>query len=70
MTTIAFPTHAPISSGAKPGLVSRIVATVNEWSRRSEGRAALARMSPAELRDIGLSAGEAEFEVNKAPWHA
>ena len=75
MTTITFPTHAtsthaPAGLGAKPALVQRIMDALNEWSARSTGRRELARMSAAELKDIGLSASDAEWEAAKAPWQA
>ena len=70
MATITFPAHAPAALGQRPSLAHRVLDTLALWTSRSNGRAALAQMNPAELKDIGLTIGEAEWEVNKAPWQA
>ena len=38
------------------------------WQRNRRSRIELSRMSPRELRDIGLSPAEAETECNKPFW--
>ncbi len=46
----------------------RAAETVGVWHERRRGRAELARMSPYELRDIGISRGEASLEAQKPFW--
>ena len=38
------------------------------WQRNRRSRIELSRISPRELRDIGLSPAEAETECNKPFW--
>jgi uncharacterized protein YjiS (DUF1127 family) len=38
------------------------------WQRNRRSRIELSRMSPRELRDIGLSPAESETECNKPFW--
>jgi uncharacterized protein YjiS (DUF1127 family) len=42
--------------------------TLHVWRRRARERAELARFSERELRDIGLSASDAQREVDKPFW--
>jgi uncharacterized protein YjiS (DUF1127 family) len=70
MTTISFPGHAPAGLGVKPSLLRRLADALELWRKRSAGRAALTLMSAAELKDIGVTPGEAEWEAGKAPWQA
>jgi uncharacterized protein YjiS (DUF1127 family) len=46
------------------GLIGRL----GDWRRRALGRAALARLSERELRDIGLTPAEALWEYAKPFW--
>jgi uncharacterized protein YjiS (DUF1127 family) len=39
------------------------------WRRRSRERAELARMSEAELHDIGITSADRWAEINKPFWH-
>lgn len=46
----------------------RAAETVGVWHERRRGRVELASMSPYELRDVGISPGEAFMEVRKPFW--
>lgn len=70
MASITYPSVSPASLGVHKGRLERLQELLRTWSDRATGRAALAQMSPAELRDIGLSPEQASWEVNKAPWQA
>ncbi len=48
--------------------VRRAAETVGVWHERRRGRVELARMSHYELRDIGISRGEALMEAGKPFW--
>jgi uncharacterized protein YjiS (DUF1127 family) len=48
----------------------RAAETVDAWHERRRGRIELARMSPYELRDIGISRGEALLEAGKPFWRS
>ncbi len=70
MTSATYQPHTAASLDGRPSLVHRVSKMLRAWRIRWVGRAALARMSPAQLRDIGLIAIQAEWEANKAPWQA
>ena len=55
----------PGSSGA---LLQRAVARLRLWQGRYRARSELARLSPRDLRDIGLSPSQASFESSKPFW--
>ncbi len=40
------------------------------WRRRARERSELAAMNAHDLRDIGISRAEAEFEIRKPFWRA
>jgi uncharacterized protein YjiS (DUF1127 family) len=42
----------------------------NEWHRRISSRWELAGLDQRSLRDIGLSAGSADYEASKPFWRA
>ena len=42
--------------------------TVARWAKRVDDRHALSRMDSRLLRDIGLTRGEVEIEINKPFW--
>jgi uncharacterized protein YjiS (DUF1127 family) len=46
------------------------VSTLKLWRRRARERTELARMSAAELRDLGLSRAAVAYEANKPFWRA
>lgn len=50
------------------GLLSQIVATLIDWQERANQRHALASLSDAALRDLGLSRADVETEVSKPFW--
>jgi uncharacterized protein YjiS (DUF1127 family) len=43
-------------------------AAIRLWRRRNRERGQLARMSEAELHDIGLTPAERSTEINKPCW--
>ena len=45
-----------------------VVATLQEWRRRSRERAELAALDDRTLKDIGLTRADAEFLSNKPFW--
>jgi len=49
-------------------LISRLTGTLRTWRRRVEERAELARMSQAELHDIGVSSADQWVEISKPFW--
>jgi uncharacterized protein YjiS (DUF1127 family) len=55
---------------AKPVFLQRLADTVALWSRRNKLRAELAQLSPRDIRGLGLSQGEINFEVSKPFWRA
>jgi len=60
---------------SKPGLFTHVWAAARLLCHRlcamrqaMAGRRALARMDDRMLADIGVSRGQAEFEMNRKPW--
>ena len=49
-------------------VAARVGRTLAEWRRRARSRAQLARCSPRELRDIGLTPADAVRECAKPFW--
>jgi len=52
----------------RPSLLSRLSATLKLWSARIQARRDLGALSELELKDIGLSRGQVEFQANKPFW--
>ena len=50
------------------GFFTRLGLAIDNWARRAGERAALARLSDRELRDIGLTPYERSFEIRKPYW--
>ncbi len=50
--------------------LSRTLAMLREWRRRSRDRAELARFDERMLRDIGISPGDVWHEINKPFWRS
>ena len=50
--------------------LSRTLAMLREWRRRSRDRAELARLDERMLRDIGISRGDVWREINKPFWRS
>jgi uncharacterized protein YjiS (DUF1127 family) len=46
--------------------LARTVATFREWRRLSRSRRELAALDEFELKDLGLSRSQAQFESNKS----
>jgi uncharacterized protein YjiS (DUF1127 family) len=51
------------------GFGRRMLEVVKRWRVRARGRDILARMSPEQLRDIGLSEADVWSETRLPPWH-
>jgi uncharacterized protein YjiS (DUF1127 family) len=49
-------------------LISRLTGKLRTWRRRERERAELARMSQAELHDIGFSSADCWEEISKPFW--
>ena len=49
-------------------LISRLTGKLRTWRQRGRERAELARMSQAELHDIGVSSSEHWAEISKPFW--
>lgn len=49
-------------------LVSRLTGILRTWRQRDRERAELARMSQAELHDIGVSSADQSAEISKPFW--
>ena len=58
---------APVLQGWS---LSALVARLRLWRRIARERRALARLSPAQLRDIGLDEDAAALEAGRAFWDA
>ncbi|WP_372620642.1 DUF1127 domain-containing protein [Falsiroseomonas sp.] len=58
------------TASAQPAKGLRVFRTIATWHARASERHALAAMGHRELRDIGLSPGEALAEANKPFWAA
>ena len=61
--TLHYSSKAPLA-GTFTAL-NQIFAT---WRQRSRARNELARLDNRSLRDLGISPGEAHFEINKPFW--
>jgi uncharacterized protein YjiS (DUF1127 family) len=55
---------------AQFGLGRRILEIMKQWRTRARQRDTLARMSPLQLRDIGLSETDVWRETRRPPWIA
>jgi uncharacterized protein YjiS (DUF1127 family) len=51
-----------------PSAERRLVRTFTLWRARAQERRALAAMTDRELRDVGISRGEALAEAQKPFW--
>ena len=70
-TTVHSPINADVDlrSSLARGLRAALH-TLELWQERHEQRRALAALTPEELRDIGVSAGDAALEARKPFWQA
>jgi len=59
---------ALVIAPSTPSVISRLMAKLRTWRQRERDRAELARMSQAELRDIGVSSSEHWAEISKPFW--
>jgi uncharacterized protein YjiS (DUF1127 family) len=51
-----------------PAILARFVRRVAEWRVRARQRSELALLSDRDLRDLGATRMEVEFELNKSFW--
>jgi uncharacterized protein YjiS (DUF1127 family) len=51
-------------------LICAVPGALRRWRRRARGRADLLRLSPRDLRDIGIAPSEAARECGKPFWRA
>ena len=49
-------------------IVQNAAHTLGTWRQNSRARRELARVSPRDLRDAGISAGYARYEMNQPFW--
>ncbi len=68
--SVSFTTASPTGQGAVAGLLLRAALQVALWDRRARGRAALARLDPAQCRDVGLTEAAARVEAALPFWKA
>jgi uncharacterized protein YjiS (DUF1127 family) len=59
---------AALIARSTPSLISRVTGKLQTWRRRERERAELARMSQAELHDIGVSSADHWAEISKPFW--
>jgi uncharacterized protein YjiS (DUF1127 family) len=60
--------HASVHASSPLSLVSRLAGEIRTWRRRARERTELARMSEAELHDIGVTSTDRWAEINKPFW--
>jgi uncharacterized protein YjiS (DUF1127 family) len=60
--------HSPVETLKR--LATAAQQQLRTWKQRSETRTALARLSDYQLRDIGISDVERQFEAKKPFWEA
>ena len=56
-------TRAPLA-----GAFTTFSQTLATWRQRALDRRELARLDRRSIRDLGLSEGDVQFEINKAFW--
>ena len=61
--SLHFTSRAPLA-----GTFTALSKIVHEWRERARTRDELAKLDERSLRDLGLTASFAEFEVNKPFW--
>lgn len=55
-------------SGGSVASFSRVLQLIDIWFKRRQSRIALSRLSERDLRDIGISRSQAEFEASRPFW--
>ncbi len=63
--TAPYPARTPLA-----GPLAAVADTLRTWHGRARARRELAGLDHRTLRDIGVSAGEIQFEANKPFWRA
>ncbi|WP_068111505.1 DUF1127 domain-containing protein [Tropicimonas marinistellae] len=58
--------HAPLPLAAQ--LALRVAVAVAKWDRRRRSRIALSKLTPSQLRDVGISPYDAQLELQKPCW--
>ena len=67
--SLHYSSRAPLA-GTYTAFTRGIAATLAAWRQRQHERNELAKLDHRSLRDLGLSPGEIQFEVNKPFWRA
>ncbi len=63
-------TLSQLTKSHPSGRLTQFRAAVARWRRRARERSELAAMNAHDLRDIGISRAQAEFEIRKPFWRA
>jgi uncharacterized protein YjiS (DUF1127 family) len=67
--TFPHPLPRPYRAGrTAPGLLARVTATLRLWRQRSQGRHALMELDYRDLRDIGITSVDAQWEASQPFW--
>ncbi|MFO1080498.1 MAG: DUF1127 domain-containing protein [Reyranellaceae bacterium] len=65
--SLHYSSRAPLA-GTYTAFARGVAATFAVWRQRRHERNELAKLDHRSLRDLGLSPGEVQFEVNKPFW--
>jgi len=63
-------THESMINHHGHGLLSQLAETIHTWHERYEMRRELSTWSDRDLHDIGISAADVAYEVDKPFWRA
>lgn len=66
----ALPRPLRFSRLPRPGLVTRLTATLRRWHRHAGEHRELARLGERELRDMGVSSADVWHEIRQPFWRA
>ena len=61
-------TGPKVFTGNTHSIIQQLMATITLWRQRSRQRQQLANLSTQQLRDIGISADQADREASKPFW--
>jgi uncharacterized protein YjiS (DUF1127 family) len=62
--------HESMTNHHAYGLIGRLLGTVRNWRERQHGRRELLQWTTRDMRDAGVSPGEALYEAGKPFWQA
>lgn len=69
MTDHHYPLYAS-GTHARDSLATRLVDTLLNWMERARTRHILTGLTETELKDIGLSRGDIDYEAGKPFWRS